>query len=68
MKLQTELSHGANAGLAQAVEWLEPLKNANPEISYGDLYTLAGVEAIRAMSGPQVRHDCSSTSAYHNKV
>ncbi|CAM9310857.1 unnamed protein product [Phaeothamnion confervicola] len=50
-----ELAHGGNAGLDIAVKWMEPLKKANPAISYGDLYTLAGVAAIEAMGGPAIK-------------
>ncbi|KAG5190632.1 cytochrome C peroxidase [Tribonema minus] len=54
IRFKSELAHGANAGLAKAVEWLEPIKTAHPNVSYGDLYTLAGVQAIYAMAGPQI--------------
>lgn len=38
-----------------AVEWLEPLhEKYKGQISYGDLYTLAGVSAIKAMGGPTI--------------
>jgi cytochrome c peroxidase len=49
-----ESGHGANNGLDKARVWLEQVKKANPEISYGDLYTLAGVVAIEEMDGPKV--------------
>jgi cytochrome c peroxidase len=38
-----------------AVGWLEPIKAKNPSISYGDLYSLAGVQAVETMGGPEVR-------------
>ncbi|CAM9763889.1 unnamed protein product [Discosporangium mesarthrocarpum] len=55
IRFQDELSHGANAGLYTAVEWLEPLKKKYPAISYGDLYTLGGVVAIEKMGGPKIK-------------
>jgi cytochrome c peroxidase len=56
-RLKEELDHGANAGLAvTAVQWLEPIhaKYANDGLSYGDLYTLAGVASIKALGGPTI--------------
>lgn len=52
-----ELAHGANAGLDMAVNWLEPIYKANKggtDLSYADLYTLAGVVAIKTLGGPSV--------------
>mmetsp|Transcript_18555 Transcript_18555/g.48156 ORF Transcript_18555/g.48156 Transcript_18555/m.48156 type:complete len:390 (+) Transcript_18555:60-1229(+) len=54
IRFREELAHGGNAGLDKAVAWLEPLKEANPSISYADLYTLGGVVAIRTLGGPEV--------------
>lgn len=39
----------ANAGLHIAREKLEKVKNQFPGISYGDLWTLAGVVAVQEM-------------------
>ncbi|KAJ2725782.1 heme peroxidase [Coemansia sp. Benny D115] len=50
-----EAGHGANAGLDAARDRLEPLKKKNPNISYADLYTLAGVVAVQELGGPTVR-------------
>lgn len=33
---------------------MEPIKQRHPEISYGDLWTLAGVVAIEKMGGPTI--------------
>jgi len=43
-----------NAGLKHARDKLEPIKQKNPEISYSDLWSLAGVTAIQEMGGPTV--------------
>ena len=46
IRFKEELSHGANAGLDMAVAWLEPIfkkYNKNADLSYADLYTLAGI-------------------------
>jgi len=56
IRFQEELAHGGNAGLAStAVKWLEPIKAKYGDgISYADLYTLAGVAAIKTMDGPTI--------------
>lgn len=54
IRFKEELAHGGNAGLDKAVAWLEPVKQANPSISYADLYTLSGVTAIKTLGGPDV--------------
>eukprot|EP00752_Nemacystus_decipiens_P009671 g8640.t1 len=55
MRFQQELADGANAGLVNAVGWLEPIKKKYPGLSYGDLYTLAGVTAVEKMGGPTIK-------------
>jgi len=52
MRFAPESDHGANAGLKHARDFLEPVKEAFPWISYSDLWTLAGVCAIQEMQGP----------------
>lgn len=54
MRFNPEGSHGANAGLKHARDFLEPIKQAFPWISYSDLWTLAGVCAIQEMQGPTI--------------
>jgi cytochrome c peroxidase len=58
IRFQEELAHGGNAGLDIAVGWMEPIYkkyNKNADLSYADLYTLAGVEAIKTMRGPDIK-------------
>ncbi|KAJ2759564.1 heme peroxidase [Coemansia sp. BCRC 34490] len=55
IRFAPESNHGANAGLDVARARLEPLKKKYPNISYGDLYTLAGVVAVQELGGPTVR-------------
>jgi len=54
MRFAPEGDHGANAGLKMARDFLEPVKEQFPWISYSDLWTLAGVCAIQEMQGPQI--------------
>ena len=57
IRFKEELAHGANAGLDLAVVGLEPLYkkyNKDTDLSYADLYTLAGVVAIETLGGPRV--------------
>lgn len=49
-----EGKYGANNGLALAREFLEPLKKKYPNISYSDLWSLAGVCAIQELGGPTI--------------
>jgi len=52
MRHEPESKHAANAGLHVARNKLEKIKAKYPWISYGDLWTLAGVVAIQQMGGP----------------
>jgi len=54
MRFKTEAGHGANAGLGIARDKLEEVKKQFPEISYGDLWTLAGAYSIEYMGGPTI--------------
>jgi len=54
MRYSPEKDWDANKGLQLARDRLEPVKAKFPEISYGDLWTLAGVEAVEKLGGPKV--------------
>ena len=54
MRFAPESLHGANAGLNVARDLMESVKKEFPWISYGDLWTLAGVAAIQEMGGPKI--------------
>ncbi len=54
----------ANNGLNIARDLLQPIKDKHPNVSYADLWSLAGSVAIEASKGPQVpfsygRKDCA---------
>ncbi|KAI0779402.1 cytochrome c peroxidase [Fomes fomentarius] len=54
MRFEPEAKHGANNGLNVARTLLEDVKKEFPWISYGDLWTLAGVAAIQELGGPKI--------------
>ncbi|KXN90792.1 Cytochrome c peroxidase, mitochondrial [Leucoagaricus sp. SymC.cos] len=54
MRFEPESLHGANAGLNVARELMKKVKEEFSWISYGDLWTLAGVCAIQEMAGPKI--------------
>ncbi|KAJ9220873.1 CAZyme family AA2 [Paecilomyces variotii] len=54
MRYEQEGGDPANAGLEHARAFLEPVKARHPWITYSDLWTLAGVTALKEMGGPDV--------------
>ena len=54
MRFEPEISDGANAGLSIMQKILDPVKKRYPELSYADLWTLGGCQAIKLMGGPDV--------------
>lgn len=55
MRYEQEGGDPANAGLQHARVALEPVRSKHPNLTYADLWTLAGVEAVRAMGGPEIQ-------------
>ena len=54
IRFPPERDWGGNKGLQLAVQVLEGVKKKHPGVSYGDLYTLAGVVAVEEMGGPKI--------------
>lgn len=54
IRTQKELSHTGNEGLAQAASLLASVKAQVPQISFADLYQLAGITAIEVAGGPRI--------------
>ncbi|WFC98390.1 cytochrome-c peroxidase [Malassezia yamatoensis] len=54
MRYEEEGGDPANAGLQHARVFLEPIKKKHDWLSYADLWTLAGVTAVKAMGGPDI--------------
>ncbi|KAI8620133.1 heme peroxidase [Chytriomyces sp. MP71] len=68
MRFDLEANDGANAGLAVARKLLEPIKKQFPQISYADLWTLAGVAAIQEMGGPIIPWRAGRSDAVSEEV
>jgi len=68
MRFRPEAEDGANAGLDVARKLLERIKAKHPEISYADLWTLAGAVAIEAMGGPHIPWRSGRTDAKDEKA
>lgn len=51
---EEEYTHGANSGLKIALDMCESIKGKHPNITYADLYQLAGVVAVEVTGGPTV--------------
>jgi L-ascorbate peroxidase len=54
IRFEPEISHGANAGLPGALKLLEPVKEANPEVSYADIFQMASARSIELAGGPKI--------------
>ena len=61
MRYEGEGGDPANAGLEHARAFLEPIKTKHPWITYSDLWTLAGVVAIKELGGPDVEWKAGRT-------
>ncbi|GAA5955796.1 hypothetical protein JCM10213_001748 [Rhodosporidiobolus nylandii] len=55
MRYEAEGGDPSNAGLEHARLFLEPIKSNHPWITYADLWTLAGIVAIKEMGGPEIK-------------
>lgn len=54
IRLEEEYSRGSNKGLELAIKRLDGIKKKYPEVSYADIYVLAGIVALEYMGGPKV--------------
>jgi cytochrome c peroxidase len=54
MRFSPEADHGANAGLHVARNRIREIKAKYPDVTYADLYVLAGLVAVEAMGGPRI--------------
>ena len=63
MRFEPESEDGANASLGIERDVLEPVKREFPELSYADIWTLAGCVAIEESGGPKIEHHLGRTDA-----
>merc|ERR1719456_1105544 len=68
MRFAPECKHAANAGLDKARNLLEPIKKKHPNVSYADLWALAGGIAVEAMGGPTIPFRWGRIDATESKV
>lgn len=54
IRFKPEIDHAANAGLANALKLLEPIKEKYPEVSYADIFQMASAVAIEVAGGPKI--------------
>lgn len=54
IRFEPEILHGANAGLANAIKLLEPVKEKFPAVSYADIFQMASCRAIETAGGPKI--------------
>jgi len=63
MRYEPERSDPANAGLYIIHDMLHAVKKRNPNVSYADLWTLAGSLAVGFTHGPEVPHQFGRVDA-----
>lgn len=61
MRFSPEITDGANAGLDMMQNILKPVKERFPDLSYADLWTLGGCQAIKLMGGPDIEFEFGRT-------
>lgn len=54
IRFAPEITHGANAGLSNALTLLQPVKEAFPGVSYADILQMASARAIALAGGPVI--------------
>jgi hypothetical protein len=57
MRFEPESTDGANAGLHIVRNILMPVKEQYPELTFADLWTFAGAQAVEFMGGPKIPHN-----------
>jgi catalase (peroxidase I) len=54
MRFSEECSDGANMGLKLMQEIIKPVKEKFPDLSYADIWTMAGTQAVKLTGGPEI--------------
>eukprot|EP00301_Raphidiophrys_heterophryoidea_P026625 c9237_g1_i1.p1 GENE.c9237_g1_i1~~c9237_g1_i1.p1 ORF type:complete len:418 (-),score=113.47 c9237_g1_i1:147-1349(-) len=68
MRFEPESTDDANKGLSIVRDMLLPVKGAHPNVSYADLWTLAGSAAVEFSGGPKVPHKFGRSDAQDGKT
>ena len=63
MRFSPESADGANAGLGIERDILMPVKKEFPELSFADIWTLAGCVAVEESGGPKIEHHIGRSDA-----
>lgn len=63
MRFEPESTDDANAGLSMVRDMLLPIKARHPEVSFADLWTLAGAAAVEFLGGPKIDHEMGRKDA-----
>eukprot|EP01060_Flectonema_neradi_P008586 TRINITY_DN16121_c0_g1_i1.p1 TRINITY_DN16121_c0_g1~~TRINITY_DN16121_c0_g1_i1.p1 ORF type:complete len:303 (+),score=38.48 TRINITY_DN16121_c0_g1_i1:72-980(+) len=66
MRWDPERGYYDNQGLKIARDTLQIIKDSHPEITYSDLWILAGYTAVEYMEGPQIDFTPGRPDAHHN--
>lgn len=61
MRFTPESSDDANKGLHIPIDMLHIVKQKNPDVTFADLWTYAGVCAVEFLGGPKVEHHFGRT-------
>lgn len=54
VRFTQELNRPVNKGMENAIRLCEPVKRRHPDITYADLYQLAGIVAVEVTGGPAI--------------
>nr|GEW10654.1 hypothetical protein [Tanacetum cinerariifolium] len=54
LRFDVEQKHAANAGLVNALKFLQPIKDKYTGVSYADLFQLASATAVEEAGGPKI--------------
>ncbi|KAL3513643.1 hypothetical protein ACH5RR_026360 [Cinchona calisaya] len=54
LRYEVELKHAANAGLVNALQLIQPIKDKYSGVTYADLFQLASATAVEEAGGPKI--------------
>ena len=68
IRFKPELSYGANAGSAKAVNYLKPFAEKYPSVSWAVLIQMASAVAVEVMGGPEIEMKYGRVAATGTKA